>query len=242
LRFARNCESHDDGAVDDRLKRLAAEIRHSDVGFLRSELPEALRQSREGIKQVADIVRAMKEFSHPGTTEKTLTDINRAIESTVAISRNEWKYVADLVTDLHPAVRLIPCLPGEINQVFLNLIVNAAHAIAETETNRAGKKGTIRVSTRFDDEGAEVRISDTGTGIPDAVLARIFEPFFTTKEVGRGTGQGLAIAHAVICKKHGGSIQVETKIGAGTTFCIRLPACPDDAASLSNAVAGPHTA
>jgi two-component system, NtrC family, sensor kinase len=232
-------ESADGGPPDDRLTRLAAEIRRTDVGFLRTEIPEALRQSREGIKQVADIVGAMKEFSHPGT-EKTLTDVNRAIESTAAISRNEWKYVADLETDLDPDVRLIPCLPGEINQVFLNLIVNAAHAIADTEASRAGKKGTIRVSTRFDEEGAEIRISDTGTGIPEGVLARIFEPFFTTKEVGRGTGQGLAIAHAVICKKHGGSIRVETKCGVGTTFCIRLPACQEGAGDRYDDVAGSH--
>ncbi len=144
------------------------------------------------------IVKAMKEFSHPGSAEMKAIDLNHAIESTLTISRNEWKYVADTATEFDPHLPVVRCLPGEFNQVILNLVVNAAHAIADVKTR-----------------GSE--------GIPEAVRGRIFTPFFTTKEVGRGTGQGLAIAHTVVVKKHGGTLGFETEEGKGTTFIIRLP-------------------
>ena len=135
--------------------------------------------------------------------------------------RNEWKYVADLQTDFDPSLPLVSCLPGEFNQAILNIVVNAAHAIAD-RVGRHGK-GVIGVSTRLDGDGVEIRISDTGTGIPEAVRGRIFEPFFTTKEVGKGTGQGLAIARSVVVDKHQGEIFFETEMGQGTTFVLRLP-------------------
>ena len=164
----------------------------------------------------------MKEFSHPGGDEKQAIDLNRAIESTLTVSRNEWKYVADVVTDFDLRLPLIPCLPGDFNQVVLNLVVNAAHAIAD-KVGATGEKGTIAVSTRHDGDWAEIRIRDTGMGIPEKIRAKIYDPFFTTKPVGRGTGQGLAIAHSIIAEKHRGTIDFETAVGEGTTFILRLP-------------------
>lgn len=191
--------------------------------YLRAEIPKSVADSLDGVERVAQIVRAIKEFSHPGATEKTPLDINRAIESTVLVSRNEWKYVAELTLDLDPDLPLVRCVPGEFNQVILNLIINAAHAIADVVSAQPEVKGTITVSTHRDGEYAEIRISDTGTGIPEEARPSIFNPFFTTKAVGKGTGQGLSIAHNVIVQKHGGAITFETQMGAGTTFHVRLP-------------------
>jgi signal transduction histidine kinase len=165
----------------------------------------------------------MKEFSHPDTKEKIPLDLNHAINSTITVARNEWKYVADLETDFDPSLPLVSCLPGEFNQVILNLIVNAAHAIADVVKNGGPEKGKITVQTRNCPEWIEIRIQDTGTGIPKKAQSRIFDPFFTTKEIGKGTGQGLAIARSVIVDKHGGSIHFETEEGKGTSFIIRLP-------------------
>ncbi|MEK7853029.1 MAG: PAS domain S-box protein, partial [Planctomycetota bacterium] len=192
-----------------------------DLDYLIEEIPKAIQQSLDGVDRVAKIVRAMKEFSHPGTNEKTATDLNKAIENTITVSRNEWKYVADVVTVFDPSLPLIPCLPSEFNQVILNIIVNAAHAIADVVVN--GNKGIITVSTQRNGNWAEIRIQDTGTGIPEAVRPKIFDPFFTTKPIGKGTGQGLAIAHDIVVRKHGGTIDIETATGKGTTFVIRIP-------------------
>ena len=167
--------------------------------------------------------RAMKEFSHPGREEKTSIDINNALESTITVARNEWKYVAEMKTDFDLSLPLVSCLPGEINQVFLNLIINAAHAIGDIIDVDSGEKGTIEISTRSRDDWVEISVSDTGTGIPDAIKDKIFDPFFTTKEVGRGTGQGLAICFPVIVEKHGGKIHLNTEVDKGTTFIISLP-------------------
>jgi signal transduction histidine kinase len=174
------------------------------------------------LARVTKIVRSMKEFSHPGADEKTTVDINSALENTITVARNEWKYVADVKTDFEANLPLIACLPGELNQVFLNIIINAAHAISDASEDSSGKKGIITVSTRSNRNSVEIRISDTGRGIPEDIQPRIFDPFFTTKEVGRGTGQGLAISHTVIVEKHGGSINFETETGKGTTFIIQL--------------------
>lgn len=196
-------------------------IEEIDLTYLMEELPTAIEQNLEGVARVSKIVLAMKEFSHPGTKEKKSVDINKAIESIITVSRNEWKYVADLQTHLAPDLPRVPCLPDEINQVFLNLIVNAAHAIAEK--NSAEDKGLIAISTSQEDNWVHVRIADTGMGIPEEIRDRIFDPFFTTKEVGRGTGQGLSISHAIITEKHAGRIRFETQIGHGTAFYIELP-------------------
>ena len=193
------------------------------VNYLRTEIPKSIEDSLDGAGRVAEIVRAMKEFSHPGSTVKTSLDINRAIESTVLVSRNEWKYVADVRTELDANLPPVMCVPGELNQVILNLIVNAAHAIADAVAGKPGTKGMITVSTERDGDWVEIRVRDTGTGIPDEVQSSVFNPFFTTKGVGKGTGQGLAIAHTVIVQKHGGTISFDTAMGVGTTFKIRIP-------------------
>ncbi len=195
-----------------------------DLDYLREEIPGAIEQSREGIKRVTSIVRAMKEFSHPGSKQKEPVDINKLIETTVTIARNEWKYVSDVTLDLSPELHPVPCLSDEMGQVVLNMIVNAAHAIeVKLGDNPQGDKGTITIATAVVDKWAEIRISDTGMGMPPDILDKIFEPFFTTKDVGKGTGQGLAISRSVVVEKHGGSIDVESEPGRGTTFIIRLP-------------------
>jgi PAS domain S-box-containing protein len=198
----------------------------SNVEFLMKEIPGAIQQSLEGVDRVARIVRAMKDFSHPGTGEKTPIDINKAVQTTLTVAGNEWKYVAKIVTDFDPALPQIPCLPGELNQVILNLVVNAAHAIADVVGNGTKGLGVITASTHLCGESVEIRIRDTGTGIPEKIRGKIFDPFFTTKPVGRGTGQGLAIAHAVIVDQHQGQLLFETEMNVGTVFIIRLPLQP----------------
>jgi signal transduction histidine kinase len=195
----------------------------ADLDYLSIEVPKALEQTLEGVERVAKIVSAMKDFSHPGTGSKTMLDLNRAIESTITVCRNEWKYCADLVTEFDPNLPPVPVLPGEFNQVVLNIIINATHAIADSKGDGSKGKGTITVSTRRDGDWVEVRIRDTGTGIPEKARDRVFDPFFTTKGVGKGTGQGLAIARSVVVDKHGGTITFETQMGKGTCFVIRLP-------------------
>jgi PAS domain S-box-containing protein len=194
----------------------------ADFEYLKEEIPRALNQSLEGVDRVAKIVRAMKEFSHPAR-EKTATDLNRAIQSTITVASNEWKYVAEMEMDLDANLPAVHCSPAEFNQVVLNMIVNAAHAITDVVGDGGRGKGRITVKTRTDGDWAVVEISDSGSGMPAHVQQRIFEPFFTTKEVGKGTGQGLAIAHNVIVDKHAGTIKVTSAPGAGTTFHIRLP-------------------
>ncbi|MGD2062431.1 MAG: PAS domain S-box protein [Nitrospirota bacterium] len=206
----------------DLLNRAEETVKQADLDYLMAEIPAAIDQSREGVDRVSRIVRAMKDFSHPGSQEKTATDLNHAIESTITVSRNEWKYVATMETDLDPNLPLVPCLPAEINQVILNMITNAAYAIG-TVVGDGGGKGTIKISTRQEGDWVEIRFSDDGCGIPPDAQPKIFHPFFTTKEVGKGTGQGLAISHAVVVEKHGGAIHFETGLGNGTTFVVRLP-------------------
>jgi len=211
------------GAMPALIGEIEAAAQAADLPFLAEEIPKTLQQSLDGVSRVGKIVQAMREFSHPGTSEKSYVDINRALESTLTISRNEWKYVAEATTDLAPDLPPVLCLPGEMNQVFLNIIVNAAHAIGDvTEEGRKGK-GTIGLATRALDDKVEIRISDSGGGVPEAVRHRIFDPFFTTKKVGKGTGQGLAIARSVVVDKHQGAIRFETETGRGTTFIIQLP-------------------
>jgi signal transduction histidine kinase len=191
-----------------------------DLEFLASEIPNAIEQSIDGVDRVAQIVRAMKEFSHPGSKEKAPIDLNRAIESTLIVCRNEYKYVAHLETDFDPTLPLVYCLAGEINQVILNLVVNASHAIKEARPNGGG---LIKVSTHLAGEFAEVHVRDNGPGIPETIRGRIFEPFFTTKDVGKGSGQGLALARNVAVNKHGGSLTFETEMNEGTVFMLRIP-------------------
>ncbi|HET9960549.1 MAG TPA: ATP-binding protein, partial [Polyangiaceae bacterium] len=189
------------------------------LAFLMSEVPQALVACKEGIGQVSNIVQALKAFSHQDQDEKSPDDLNAALRSALVMARHEYKNLAVVHEELGE-LPLVPCLITQLNQVFLNLIVNAAHAIADA--GRA-ELGTITVRSRVVDGCAEISIADDGCGIPAAIQHKIFEPFFTTKEVGRGTGQGLALARQMVVDRHGGSIEFESEVGKGTSFKIRLP-------------------
>ena len=204
------------------LAALTGKMAEQDVPYLLEEIPRAITQSREGLSRISTIVRAMKVFAHPGGEGCSAVNLNQALENTLVVAQSEWKYVAEVDTDLDPDLPTVVCSPGELNQVFLNLIVNAAHAIGERGLR---EKGRISVSTRALGSGVEIRIRDTGAGIPEAIRDQIFLPFFTTKEVGKGTGQGLAIAHSVVAR-HGGSIGFESVLGQGTCFIVTLPFSP----------------
>jgi len=206
-----------------RIKAISGEV---ETDYLKEEIPKALEQSLAGTEQIIGIVQAMKEFAHPGSKQKAPADLNRIIRNTVAVCKNEWKYVAETELRLDPSLPEVHCNGGEISQVLLNLIVNAAHAIEAAE--REGK-GRITISSALRDGQAEVRVSDTGTGIPEAIRNSVFNPFFTTKEVGRGTGQGLAIAQDIVAVKHRGRLFFETEAERGTTFVMRLPLRPEPA-------------
>jgi signal transduction histidine kinase len=215
--------AHQGGNVIEAADRATQAEAAVELDYLMKDVPLALEGAVEGIGRIATIVRSMKEFAHPDQGEKTLADLNQAIRSTLVVARNEYKYVAEIDTqfgELPP----VPCYLGEINQVVLNLIINAAHAVADVIKD-TGSLGKLTISTRLDADAdaVEVAIADTGSGIPEAARNRVFDPFFTTKEVGKGTGQGLSIARNVIVNKHGGTLRFETECGKGTTFFIRLP-------------------
>jgi len=223
-KYARLLEAAKNHAVSPEIVAETQEVAERvNADFLLNEIPDAIRQSLEGVDRVARIVGAMKDFSHPGTGEKTPVDLNKAVETTLTVAGNEWKYFATIATDFDPDLPPIPCLPGELNQVILNLVVNAAHAIADVVGNGGKGKGVITASTRRCGDWAEISIRDTGTGIPEKIRGKIFDPFFTTKPVGKGTGQGLAIARSVIVDQHGGVLSFESEMGRGTTFIVRLP-------------------
>jgi PAS domain S-box-containing protein len=207
----------------DLFSRIREKEEEIDLDFLREEIPQAIEQSLEGLQRVSRIVLAMREFSHPGGENKTNMDINRAIESTITLTRNEWKYAADLITTFAPNLPEVQGYPADFNQVILNLIVNAAQTVQHKIGKDGKDKGKIEISTREDGNEVEICIRDSGMGIPPEAQSRIFDPFFTTKEVGKGTGQGLAIAQNIIVHKHGGKIYFETTVGEGTSFYIRLP-------------------
>lgn len=211
--------------------KLAEETEEAD--YLREEVPAALTQTLDGVDRVATIVRAMKEFAHPSHAEKSAADLNKALLNTLIVARNEIKYVADVETDLGEVPSVV-CNLGDINQVFLNLLVNAAHAIGDA-VNGTGRRGLITVRTRQEEDRIAIEIRDTGGGIPENIRGRIFDPFFTTKEVGRGTGQGLAIARSIVVDKHGGSLSFETEVGRGTAFYVRLPVNPAAASQEAGA-------
>jgi PAS domain S-box-containing protein len=217
------------GAVTrEMLAALAQAIEDADVEYVNCEVPKAIAQSLDGVQRVATIVRAMKEFAHPGHKEKAAADLNEALRSTLVVARNEYKYVADVETDfgnLPPVV----CLIADMNQVFLNLVINAAHAIGDV-MQRTKEKGKITVRTWQADGQAVIAIGDNGCGIPDKIRTRVFDPFFTTKPVGKGTGQGLAIARSVVVEKHGGTLRFEPNQPRGTIFYISIPLSPPPAA------------
>ncbi|MBL0213818.1 MAG: HAMP domain-containing protein [Myxococcales bacterium] len=193
----------------------------ADVDYLLEQIPLAVERALQGMERVSTIVRSMKEFAHPDHAEAAPADVNRAITSTITVARNEYKYLADLETDLGD-LPMVSCHLGELNQVVLNLVINAAHAI-ESVTRGTDRRGKIAIRTTARDGHVVIEIADDGCGIPTAILDRIFDPFFTTKEVGKGTGQGLAIARSVIVDKHHGKLTVDSVVGRGTTFRIWLP-------------------
>ncbi len=209
--------------LTDLSARKAEAEREADIEYIREEIPQAIEQTLEGVHSVTGIVRAMKDFAHQDQKEKTPADLHKMLESTLTVARNELKYVADVEKDFDPELPLVECFRNDLNQVFLNLLINAAHAIGEVIDQESGEKGTITVSTRRQGENAVIKIADTGAGIPEAIKDRILDPFFTTKEVGRGTGQGLAIARSIVVDRHGGKLSFETEEGKGTTFTIELP-------------------
>lgn len=202
-------------------------VEEADLEYLTEEIGAAVSQTLEGVGRVASIVRAMKEFSHPGSAAKIPTDINAAIKNTVTVATNEWKYVAEVEIDCDPDLPAVPVLPGDFNQVVLNLVVNAAHAIGDV-VGKKGEKGLISIATRAVDDSVEIEVCDTGTGIPEDILLKVFDPFFTTKDVGVGTGQGLAISRSVIVDKHAGSLEARNRPEGGASFTIRVPAGGDN--------------
>jgi PAS domain S-box-containing protein len=193
----------------------------ADLHFLQTEVPRAFERVRDGLTRVTEIVRALREFAHPDADEQSAADINHALQTTLTVTRNEYRYIANIDTQLGELPPIV-CGIGQLNQVFLNLIVNAAHAIDE-----AGKSfetgGLITVTTCAHNDVVEVSIADNGCGIAAEHLDKIFDPFFTTKAVGKGTGQGLTIARSIVVAKHGGELNVESTPGKGTRFTIRLP-------------------
>ncbi len=207
----------------EQTKSLRIALEDADLEYLREEIPRAIKQSLEGIAHIGKIVQSMKEFSHPGTENVTPIDINHALRNTLTVATNEWKYVANVETGLDDSIPEILGFPGELNQVFLNIIVNACHAIADRNDENPGQKGLLRITSQSLEDCVEIRISDTGSGIPESAQGKIFEPFFTTKMVGKGTGQGLSIAYNIIVSKHKGHLSFETEPGKGTTFVIKLP-------------------
>jgi two-component system NtrC family sensor kinase len=190
---------------------------------IRDQAPPAIEEAADAVKKVIEIVRAMKAMSHPGTQEKVMTDVNELIRGATTISRNRWKYAAELTLELEPGLPDILALPAELNQVMLNLIVNAADAVLEKVEKGESSQGRITIRTRKHKEGVLIEVEDSGTGIPESIKQKIFDPFFTTKEVGKGTGQGLAITYDAVVKKHGGSISADSIAGEGSTFSVWLP-------------------
>ena len=220
LRFARAALAAEGGP---RAEELQKRWSREDVEYLLDEIPAALKQSLDGLERVSQIVKSMKQFSHPGTRDRQLTNLNEQIESTLTVSRNEWKYVAEVETRFDPSLPMVKCLPAELNQVLLNMIVNASHSIADCVADGKYEQGKITITTRADSDSVEIEIADNARGIPKEIREKIFDPFFTTKDPGKGTGQGLALAQSVIVDHHGGQIALESEEGYGTTFIIRVP-------------------
>jgi PAS domain S-box-containing protein len=210
------------GMIDSELvTRVSEAEQEADFEYLEARVPEACQRAQEGVDRVARIVRAMRDFAHAPTSEQAATDLNDGIRNTLVVAASEYKYIAEMETDL---AELPPVMAnaGDINQAVLNLIVNAAHAIADV-VGESGELGRISVSSRVDGEDVVISVSDSGCGVPAEIAARIFDPFFTTKDVGRGTGQGLAIVRSIVTEKHEGGLTFENAAGGGATFHVRLP-------------------
>jgi two-component system, NtrC family, sensor kinase len=200
-----------------RLEELREE---ANLDFVRERGPRAVERTLGGVARVSTIVAAMKAFAHPHD-DKAPVDLNRAVQTTLTVAHAEYKYIAETQLELGD-IPLVLCHGGDIHQVLLNLVVNAAHAI-DAGRPKQGPLGVIRIKTAREGNVVTLSVADTGGGIPEAIRERIFDPFFTTKEVGKGTGQGLTLAHTIVVKKHGGHLSFETEVGRGTVFFVRLP-------------------
>jgi signal transduction histidine kinase len=200
-------------AIDEQVNHLADIEKDADIDFILGDVSDLIRESREGVERIKNIVIDLKDFSHPGEDKMQTADVNKGIESTLNVVWNELKYKATVIKDFSP-IPLVSCYPQQLNQVFMNILVNAAQAIQD--------HGEIRISTEAEDGFITIRISDTGVGIPPENMSRIFDPFFTTKEVGKGTGLGMHVAYNIVLK-HKGRIDVESIVGKGTTFSVRIP-------------------
>lgn len=209
------------GIIDHGVEAEQTKKTREKLEFLRLNITPSIEAVMEGCQRVVEIVGAMKEFAHPDGSEFSSADINRGLTCTLAVARNTVKYVADVQLDLG-ALPEVECKIGDLNQVFLNLIVNAAHAVTE-RYGADGARGRITLSTRCQGDRVIVEVGDDGCGMPEAVQKKIFEPFFTTKEVGRGTGQGLAISRSIVMDKHGGALHFRSALGEGTTFTVEIP-------------------
>ena len=221
----------DPGLIAEQLEAITDLEKTLDLAFILEELPLALEQSSQGVQQVATIVKAVKEFSHPGQEQKTEFDINAIIETTLIVSKNQWKYVADVEMELDRSLPMIMCLPGDLGQALLNLVVNAAFAIDAAKR----EKGIIRITSSREGDNIVVKVADNGCGIPESIMNRIYDPFFTTKDIGKGTGQGLAIAFSAVTKKHGGTIECTSEEGIGTTFALKIPIEVAESADMEQA-------
>lgn len=210
-------------SISEQLQNSKQEI---DYDFLTEEIPHAISQSLEGIQRITRIVQATKKFSHPGSETRTPSDINEILENTLTVAQNEIKYHADVIREYDTNLPKILCFPADLGQALLNIIINAAHAVGQRFNDGVGR-GIIRIETRKRGANIEIRIQDTGCGIPEEHKDKIFNPFFTTKEVGKGTGQGLALAYTIVEDKHGGNISFVSRVGEGTIFTIRLPLNPE---------------
>lgn len=206
--------------LSQHLASINSKVEDIDLEFLLSESPQAIEQSLHGLQQAASIVKAIKNFSHPGDEILKPIDLNEAIATTLTVTRNQWKYVARVETDFDQNLPPLECRPEDINQILVNLIVNAADAFEE-----AGQTthGLITIRTRLEDNRVLIEINDDGPGIPKDILSKIFDPFFTTKDVGKGSGQGLAICYSIITQKYSGNIHCDSIEGKGTSFKIILP-------------------
>jgi PAS domain S-box-containing protein len=223
------------GPEGDALRRRLAEAdERADLAYLEERLPGAFERTADGIERVASIVRAMKAFAHPSAGVHEPVDINESVRTTLVVARSEYKYVADVELDLDETLPLVSGDAGELNQVLLNVIVNAGHAIADA-LGCDGERGTITIATRRLGDHVAIAVTDTGCGIAPDLRERIFDPFFTTKEVGRGSGQGLAIAHSIIVDNHRGRIDVDSTPGVGTTMTVVLPIEEPAGGSLAEA-------
>ncbi|MGD1082861.1 MAG: PAS domain S-box protein, partial [Candidatus Sulfotelmatobacter sp.] len=237
LAFLSDTWNHLDPAMDSCLTQLHASVgcdsrpsepvtpggAPEDWDWLRQEVPKAISQSLEGVRRISKIVSAMRRFSHTGGGERQEVDLNEALDATLTIAQNQIKHIADVQTDYQPNLPPLECYADEMNQVFLNLIVNATHAIREASKKQARERGKLTIRTRQMDNDVQIEIQDNGTGMPLPVCARVFDPFFTTKQAGEGTGQGLTICHDIVVQKHHGKIWFDTKLNRGTTFFVRIP-------------------